>query len=148
MTERLVEQFYGQRAVAYTGQMNAKQKEAAKREFQEDPNVRVLVSSDAGGYGVDLPQANLLINYDLADTAGADAQRRARIKRASSTWPSVKIQDFLIKGSIEERMREALRQKAGVQAAVVDGEGISKDGGLLLSLGSLSRFLRDTPGVV
>lgn len=147
MADRLVEQFYGSGAVGYTGKMNARQKEHAKREFQDSPNVRVLVSSDAGGYGVDLPQANLLINYDLADTAGADAQRRSRIKRASSTWPTVVVQDFLIRGSVEQRMRDALRQKAGVQAAVIDGEGITRDGTVLLTLGSLSKFLRTGPGV-
>lgn len=141
MTFTLRNQF-GDKAVTYTGQMNAKQKEAAKRSFQTDPDVRVLVSSDAGGYGVDLPQANMLINYDLADTSGTDTQRRARIKRASSAWPTVKIQDFLMKGSIEERMHDALAQKSGVQAALIDGEGIGKNGVFLLNLDSLSEFLR------
>ena len=67
-------------AVAYTGEMNAKQKEEAKVRFQTGDRVRVLVSSDAGGYGVDLPQANLLVNYDQPWSSGLSVQRNGRIK--------------------------------------------------------------------
>lgn len=141
MTDILSETF-GDRAVVYTGKMNAKQKEDAKVRFQADPDVRILISSDAGGYGVDLPQANMLINYDLPDTSGLASQRNARIVRASSQWPSVTIQDFLIADSIEERMHASLSQKLGVQAAVVDGEGIDATGNVTLSLDSLSQFLK------
>lgn len=51
---------FGDLAVPFTGKQNAKTKETNKVRFQTDPAVRVLVSSDAGGYGVDLPQANWL----------------------------------------------------------------------------------------
>jgi hypothetical protein len=47
--------------------------------FQESADCRVLVSSDAGGYGVDLPQANLLINYDLPWGGGLAVQRNCWI---------------------------------------------------------------------
>lgn len=122
----------------YTGAMNARQKEAAKVRFQTDLAVRVLVSSDAGGYGVDLPQANLLINYDLPDTAGMAKQRNDRIKRASSTWPTIVVQDFVMHDSIEERQVDVLRQKTSIQDAVLDGvEGQN----FSLTVSSLRKFL-------
>lgn len=125
----------------YTGEMNAKEKEESKVKFQTDPEVRILVSSDAGGYGVDLPQANLLINYDLPWNAGLALQRNGRIRRASSTWPSIVIQDILMEGSIEERQHAMLIQKMAVANAIIDGEGINTEGGVNLTVGTLRAFL-------
>lgn len=125
----------------YTGDMNAKEKEESKRCFQTDPNVRVLLSSDAGGYGVDLPQANYLISYDLPWSAGALEQRNARIVRLSSTWERVDIISMQVAGSIEERQHAMLRQKMAIAAAVVDGKGHSARGQLTLDLKSLTEHL-------
>ena len=126
----------------YSGQIDAKTKEENKIAFNTNPEIRVLISSDAGGYGVDLPAANLLINYDLPWSSGAATQRNGRIKRASSTWPSIVIQDILTAGSIEVRQYEALQQKNAVASAVIDGEGINDKGGVELTIGSLSNFLK------
>ena len=127
----------------YTGVMNAKEKEESKVAFQTEESIRILVSSDAGGYGVDLPQANLLINYDLPWNAGLALQRNGRIRRASSTWPSIVIQDFLMEGSIEERQHSMLVQKMAVANAVIDGEGINAQGGVELNVGTLRAFLQN-----
>jgi SNF2 family DNA or RNA helicase len=128
-------------SVTYTGQLDAKTKEDNKVVFNTDPNIRVLISSDAGGYGVDLPAANLLINYDLPWSAGSANQRNGRIKRASSTWKTIVIQDLLINGSIEQRQHDALQQKDSVANAVMDGTGIDESGSLELNLGSLREFI-------
>lgn len=125
----------------YSGLLNAKQKEDSKVLFQTSKEVRVLISSDAGGYGVDLPQANLLVNYDLPWSAGTAMQRNSRIRRASSTWKSIVIQDFLIANSIEERQYQMLQQKNAVADAVIDGQGINTKGGVDLTVGSLLKFL-------
>ena len=126
----------------YTGNMNAKEKEASKTKFLTDPNCRVFISSDAGGYGVDLPAANLLVNYDLPWSAGLSIQRNGRIKRASSRWPSIIIQDLVVENSIEERQHEMLQQKNAVADAVLDGAGINSKGGIDLTVGSLIGFLQ------
>jgi SNF2 family DNA or RNA helicase len=125
----------------YTGRLNAKTKEDNKIAFNTLPEIRVLISSDAGGYGVDLPAANLLVNYDLPWSSGGATQRNGRIMRASSKWPSIVIQDILVAGSIEQRQYEMLQQKNSVAAAIVDGEGIDKQGELNLTLGSLRQFM-------
>jgi len=109
-----------------------------------DPDCRIFISSDAGGYGVDLPNANLLINYDLPWNAGLAVQRNGRIKRASSRWPTITIQDILMKGSIEERQFDMLQQKNAVADAVMDGQGINSRGGVDLTVGSLLNFISQT----
>ena len=125
----------------YTGSMDAKEKEASKEKFLTDPACRVFISSDAGGYGVDLPNANLLINYDLPWSSGLSVQRNGRIKRASSRWPTVIIQDMIMENSIEERQHDMLQQKNAVAEAVLDGSGINSKGGVDMTVGSLINFL-------
>lgn len=137
-------EIYGARSVQFTGDMNAMQKDAAKTRFQTQPDVRVFLSSDAGGYGVDLPEANYLINYDLPWSAGKLDQRNARIVRLSSTWESVTLINLLMAGSIEERMYQLLTQKRAIASAVVDGKGIDKKGNLSLDLKSLTEFLESS----
>jgi len=131
----------GVQAVKYTGEMNAKEKETAKEAFQSHPDIRVLISSDAGGYGVDLPQANLLVNYDQPWSAGLAVQRNGRIQRTSSNWTTITIQDILVEDSIEERQYDMLKQKSSVANAVLDGVGINSKGGVDLTVGSLINFL-------
>jgi SNF2 family DNA or RNA helicase len=128
-------------AVAYTGEMNATKKEDAKVKFQTRSHIRALVSSDAGGYGVDLPQANLLINYDQPWSSGLAVQRNGRIIRASSEWTTVTIQDILIKDSIEQRQYDMLKQKKSVANAVLDGEGINERGGVDFTVSSMINFI-------
>jgi SNF2 family DNA or RNA helicase len=132
----------GYQPVAYTGELSAKQKEARKVAFQTDPDIRVLVSSDAGGYGVNLPQANLLLNYDQPWTSGMRLQRNSRIIRASSEWKSVVVQDILLQGSLEERQYAMLNQKGAVSSAILDGTGVNSAGGVDLTVGSLIGFLQ------
>lgn len=141
IVERLNAKGYG--AVAYTGEMNATQKEDAKVKFQTRKHIRVLVSSDAGGYGVDLPQANLLINYDQPWSAGLAVQRNGRIIRASSEWTTITIQDILVLGSIEQRQFDMLRQKSSIADAILDGTGINSNGGVDMTVGSLLKFLSE-----
>jgi superfamily II DNA/RNA helicase len=141
MTDKLAEALSQYGCRTYTGRLDAKTKEENKIALNTDPNIRVLVSSDAGGYGVDLPAANLLVNYDLPWSSGGATQRNGRIMRASSKWPSIVIQDFLVAGSIEVRQHEMLQHKNAVASAVIDGEGINEAGGIDFSLSSLNQFL-------
>jgi SNF2 family DNA or RNA helicase len=129
--------------VLFTGQMSSKEKEKAKEQFQTDPGTRLFVSTDAGGYGVDLPQANLLINYDLPWSSGTAVQRNGRIRRASSKWPSIVIQSILIEDSIEVRQFDMINQKALVASAVIDGTGYDPRGGVEMTVATLAQFLRD-----
>lgn len=130
-------------SVLFMGGMGADERDRAKTKFQTDDNVRLFLSSDAGGYGVDLPQANYLISYDLPWSAGKLDQRDARIIRLSSTHPHVTITSFVMKGSIEERQYEMLMQKRGINEAFLD-KGYDQQGKFELNLGTLSDFLKNT----
>lgn len=131
-------------SVLYTGDMDAVQKDAAKQKFASDPKTRLFLSSDAGGYGVDLPHANYLISYDLPWSSGKMEQREARIVRLSSKFPHVTLCTFVMRGSIEARQHEMLIQKRQTNEAFVDGKHHDVKGGVDITLGTLSEFLRTT----
>jgi SNF2 family DNA or RNA helicase len=141
--ERLSNPFM--QAVTYTGDMSVKQKAAAQTRFQTEPHVRLFISSDAGGYGVDLPQANYLINVDLAWSAGKMDQRNGRHVRVGSLHKQVYILNYLIENSIEERTYEMLAMKRQVASATLDGIGADSKGVIENTVGSLASYLADTP---
>lgn len=131
-------------SVLFMGGMSAEERDGSKQKFSTDPDTRLFLSSDAGGYGVDLPMANYLISYDLPWSSGKLEQREARIIRLSSQFPHVTIATFVMKGSIEERQYEMLQQKRSINEAFVDGKHHDHKGGFDITLGSLSTFLRET----
>ena len=53
--------------------------------FRSDPEVRVLVATDAAGEGVNLQNANLMVNYDLPWNPNRLEQRFGRIHRIGQT---------------------------------------------------------------
>lgn len=142
LRDAFLDKGYG--SVLFTGDMNAKQKDAAKRQFTDKPNCRVFLSSDAGGYGVDLPNANYLKNYDLPWSAGKLEQRNSRIIRLSSEFDKVHVENYLINGSVEDRQYKMLVEKSAVAAAMLDKEGADIKGRLTLGLESLREFLEES----
>lgn len=128
-----------------TGDMNAKQREKSKQKFLSDPAVKVFVSTDAGGYGLDLPVANLLVNYDLPWQPGLLDQRNARIRRASSKWGHVYLVNVITRNSIEERMARQLGYKSAVAAAALGDLAFADTDAKKVpdTPGSLISFLKD-----
>lgn len=130
-------------SVLFMGGMDMQERDRSKQQFTDDPNTRLFLSSDAGGYGVDLPVANYLISYDLPWSAGKLDQREARIIRLSSEFPHVNVVSFVMRGSIEERQYEMLQEKRNINKAFVDG-GYDYKGNYQINLGALSDFIRNS----
>jgi SNF2 family DNA or RNA helicase len=126
--------------VTFHGKLSAKQKEVSRKRFTTT-EVPFFLTSDAGGYGVDLPQASILINYDLPWSAGTADQRNARIDRMSSTHKQIYIEDMLVEGTIEEWVAEKVNTKRALGDAIVDGLGIDKMGRIKASSTALMKFL-------
>ena len=142
LQEKLSEEGY--QTVQFHGGMNAKDRDKNKLLFQNSPEVKAFLSSDAGGVGIDLPQANYSINFDLPWSSGKLTQRNGRIDRISSEFSNITIINLLIKGSLEERQYEMLTQKAKISAAWLDGKGLDTKGGIILDLKTLTEFLKNS----
>nr|WP_262928341.1 C-terminal helicase domain-containing protein [Streptomyces sp. CBMA29] len=107
----------------YHGGLNADQKAAVKERFSSDPECHVFLSTNAGGVGLDLPEAQYLINYDLPYSGGILAQRNSRHVRASSTHSCVFIVNLIAEDTVEERNLATLQLRSRVADAILDGTG-------------------------
>lgn len=131
----------GVQAVIFSGDQTSAEKEAAKQAFKTDPQVRVFLSSDAGGMGVDLPEANTLINYNHPWSAGKADQRNSRHIRAGSLWDEVAVYNMLVSGSVEEWKFDILDRKRALGSAILDG-GKTDRGEISFDVGSLLNYVR------
>ncbi len=67
--------------VTIHGGTNRDERRRLQALFRSDPDVRVLVATDAAGEGVNLQNANLMVNYDLPWNPNRLEQRFGRIHR-------------------------------------------------------------------
>lgn len=67
------------------GGTNRDERRRIQEEFRNDPEVLILVATDAAGEGVNLQNANLMVNYDLPWNPNRLEQRFGRIHRIGQT---------------------------------------------------------------
>jgi len=109
--------------VMFNGDMTAKEKAKSVERFK-DPDIRIMLTSYAGGYGLDLYMADYLINYDLPWSAGTKDQINSRHVRASSEFAKVYVRNLIVTGSVEERKLRILDRKGQILSSVIDGDDI------------------------
>lgn len=71
--------------VAIHGGLRRSERLEAQDAFRHDPNVRVLLATDAAGEGINLQRAHLMVNYDLPWNPNRLEQRFGRIHRIGQT---------------------------------------------------------------
>jgi len=67
--------------VVIHGAVHRDDRRKAQELFRSDPEIRVLVATDAAGEGINLQNANLMVNYDLPWNPNRLEQRFGRIHR-------------------------------------------------------------------
>ncbi|KTD46368.1 helicase-related protein [Legionella quateirensis] len=67
------------------GGTNRDERRKVQEEFRNDPEVIILIATDAAGEGVNLQNANLMVNYDLPWNPNRLEQRFGRIHRIGQT---------------------------------------------------------------
>lgn len=67
------------------GGMGREDRKKAEESFKHDPEVQVLVATDAAGEGINLQRAHLMVNYDLPWNPNRIEQRFGRIHRIGQT---------------------------------------------------------------
>ena len=80
----------------------------------DDPGVRVLLTSEVGGEGIDLQRASAIVNYDLPWNPMVVEQRIGRIDRIGQRSERINIVNLVVEDSIEERILQRLFEKIGV----------------------------------
>jgi SNF2 family DNA or RNA helicase len=78
--------------VCVHGGMGREERLKTQEAFQHDPDVKVLLATDAAGEGINLQRAHLMVNYDLPWNPNRIEQRFGRIhrigRRKSAIWPN------------------------------------------------------------
>ena len=84
---RRIESLFGRPEAVVTihGGMGREERRKAQERFLHDPDVRVLVATDAAGEGINLQRAHLMVNYDLPWNPNRLEQRFGRIHRIGQT---------------------------------------------------------------
>ena len=74
-----------QAVVLIHGGMGREERRKAQTSFLHDPEVQVLLATDAAGEGINLQRAHLMVNYDLPWNPNRLEQRFGRIHRIGQT---------------------------------------------------------------
>jgi superfamily II DNA or RNA helicase len=88
--------------------------------FRDDPDCRLFLATDAGGVGLNLQFASVVINMDLPWNPAVLEQRIGRVHRLGQRRP-VQVVNFVAQGTIEEGMLGVLKFKKSLFAGVLDG---------------------------
>ncbi|CCK71856.1 chromatin-remodeling ATPase INO80 KNAG_0I00650 [Huiozyma naganishii CBS 8797] len=80
-----------------------------------------LLSTRAGGLGINLTAADTVVFYDSDWNPTIDSQAMDRAHRLGQTR-QVTVYRLLVRGTIEERMRDRAKQKEQVQQVVMEGK--------------------------
>jgi hypothetical protein len=91
---------------------------------------RVLVSTDAGGEGLNLQFCHVVINYDIPWNPMRLEQRIGRVDRIGQTHP-VRALNFVLADTVEHRVQEVLEEKLKI---ILHEFGVDKTGDVLDSV--------------
>ena len=127
-TQQMLKEFLEARGISVVtlnGSMDMEERKQAQDAFRKSH--RVLVSTDAGGEGLNLQFAHVIINYDIPWNPMRLEQRIGRVDRIGQP-KTVRAINFVFEDSVEFRVREVLEQKLSV---IFDEFGIDKTGDVL-----------------
>ncbi len=110
----------GYRVSILNGSMSIDERNAVIDEFKKQTDI--LISTDAGGEGINLQFSNVVINYDLPWNPMKIEQRIGRVDRIGQTR-DVLVYNYLLEKTIENRVREVLEEKLAV---IFEQMGIDK----------------------
>ena len=102
------------------GGMSIEERNTAMNEFKTSTSI--FISTDAGGEGLNLQFANIIINYDLPWNPMKIEQRCGRVDRIGQQR-DVHIYNFILSDTVENRVREVLEEKLSV---ILEEMGVDK----------------------
>jgi superfamily II DNA or RNA helicase len=110
----------GFRVVCLNGSMGLDERRAVQQAFAAD--AQILVSTDAGGEGLNLQFCHVVVNYDLPWNPMKLEQRIGRVDRIGQKHV-VQALNFALQDTVELRVREVLEEKL---AKILDEFGVDK----------------------
>ena len=115
----------GFKVAVLNGSMDIDERNTVINQFQETADI--LVSTDAGGEGLNLQFSNIVINFDLPWNPMKIEQRIGRVDRIGQIR-DVYVFNFMLSGTVEYRVKEVLEEKLAV---IFEQFGVDKMGDVL-----------------
>ena len=127
-TQQMLVEFLGDRGfpvVLLNGMMDMEERRRVQEAFRS--SAQILVSTDAGGEGLNLQFCHVVVNFDIPWNPMRMEQRIGRVDRIGQRLP-VKAVNLVLADTVEYRVREVLEQKLAVILAEL---GIDKTSDVL-----------------
>jgi SNF2 family DNA or RNA helicase len=118
---KLIAQSLDVNYVCLSGDMAQQERINSINTFMNNPECKVFLSTEAGGVGVNLQAASVIINYDLPWNPSKVQQRIGRLHRIGQK-DTVTCINLVTKATIEEHVLEVLSEKTDLFRKVVDGD--------------------------
>lgn len=97
-----------------SGDVPSEDREVRIERFKEDPEIKVLLSSEVGGEGIDLQFASVVVNYDLPWNPMVVEQRIGRLDRIGQKSKVIHIVNLVTEDTVEDRILMKLFNRIGV----------------------------------
>ncbi len=127
-TQEMLHNFLNDRGFSATvlnGSMNMEERKRSQEAFAA--KAQILISTEAGGEGLNLQFAHVVINYDIPWNPMRLEQRIGRVDRIGQSHP-VQAINFALEDTVEYRVREVLEAKLAI---IFKEFGVDKAGDVL-----------------
>ena len=133
-----------QAVVVIHGGIGREERLAVQEAFRHDPDVQVLLATDAAGEGINLQRAHLMVNYDLPWNPNRLEQRFGRIHRIGQT-EVCHLWNLVADDTRGGRRLPAAAREAGASPADARRPGVRRARGSWSSRGGLCASCCSTP---
>lgn len=106
--------------VFFHGGVESSKRKGLIEKFKQDDKCRIFLSTDAGGVGLNLQNASVVVNMDQPWNPAVLEQRIGRVHRMGQKQ-IVRVLNFVAEKTIEEGMLNVLKFKKGLFTGVLDG---------------------------
>ncbi|HGE8242508.1 SNF2-related protein [Aeromonas veronii] len=127
-TQEMLAQFFIERGISVVclnGSMDLAERKKVQAAFASD--IRILISTDAGGEGLNLQFCHVIVNYDMPWNPMRMEQRIGRVDRIGQQH-IVRALNFVLEDTVEHRVREVLETKLQI---ILDEFGVDKTSDVL-----------------
>jgi superfamily II DNA/RNA helicase len=110
-----------------TGKVPVKKRGALIKEFENNPDCSVFLSSESGGTGLNLQVADTVINFELPWNPAKKNQRIGRIDRIGQKKQKLHVFNLLSYDSIEMKIATGLLLKQNLFEGVLNTESLTDE---------------------
>lgn len=108
LREKLEKNGYSSAVAIIHGDIKSSDRQKVLREFREGNRIKILLSSEVGGEGLDFEFCNVLFNYDLPWNPMRVEQRIGRLDRYGQSHDKILIYNFSMQGTIDDEILNRL----------------------------------------